>query len=206
MIVMPDQDAVLAVTAETSDMQGEIDLVWKYLLPAMHQGKLPENKVAEAQLQKSLKELALLLPSKHMSKLANEINGKSYTLVADKSKFNNITIKFGKDGTCHINLKGDTAPYELSFGNGSWFSGLTNKPGPSLTAGANENRTMLVPAKVAGSYTWMDDHRLALTLRYIESPHTETFVCEFDANNIIIHQTSSVNNGKELLYKGSQVL
>ncbi|MFD2148294.1 hypothetical protein [Mucilaginibacter antarcticus] len=59
MIVMPDQDAVLAITAETSDMQGEINLVWRYLLPAMTVGKLPANKIAYAQLQTALKELAL---------------------------------------------------------------------------------------------------------------------------------------------------
>ena len=35
MIVMPEQDAVVAITAEASDMQGELDLVWDHLLPAM---------------------------------------------------------------------------------------------------------------------------------------------------------------------------
>ncbi len=44
IIVMPDEDAVIAITAETPDMQEEINLVWQYLLPAMHDGKLPVNK------------------------------------------------------------------------------------------------------------------------------------------------------------------
>ena len=35
IIVMPDQNAVIAITAETTDMQDEINLVWKYLLPAI---------------------------------------------------------------------------------------------------------------------------------------------------------------------------
>ena len=43
MIVMPDQDAVVAITAETSDMQGELDLVWQHLLPAMKQQPLPRD-------------------------------------------------------------------------------------------------------------------------------------------------------------------
>ena len=34
IIVMPEKDAVVAITAETSDMQDEINLVWKFLLPA----------------------------------------------------------------------------------------------------------------------------------------------------------------------------
>ena len=35
IIVMPDQNAVIAMTANIGDMQAEINLVWKYLLPAL---------------------------------------------------------------------------------------------------------------------------------------------------------------------------
>lgn len=35
IIVMPDQNAVIAMTANVGDMQAEINLVWKYLLPAL---------------------------------------------------------------------------------------------------------------------------------------------------------------------------
>ena len=35
IIVMPDQNAVVAITANLGDMQAEINLVWKYLLPAL---------------------------------------------------------------------------------------------------------------------------------------------------------------------------
>ena len=35
IIVMPEQNAVIAMTANISDMQGEINLVWEHLLPAL---------------------------------------------------------------------------------------------------------------------------------------------------------------------------
>jgi CubicO group peptidase (beta-lactamase class C family) len=35
IIVMPDQNSVVAITANLGDMQAEINLVWKYLLPAL---------------------------------------------------------------------------------------------------------------------------------------------------------------------------
>ena len=206
MIVMPDQDAVIAITAETSDMQGEIDLVWKYLLPAMQAGKLPENKVAVAELKKTLKELALAPNPNSISRLAAEFNGKSYTLVNSQSKIKNIAFKFSGNGICQVRLTGDTANYSLSFGSGKWVSSSTNKPGPSLTARAKEIRTMLVPAKVAGSYSWIDDSRLALTLRYIESPHTEKFICEFTGDSITVKQTNTVEGGKETIYTGKRAL
>lgn len=34
-IVLPEQDAVVAITSQTEDMQGVLDKVWKHLLPAM---------------------------------------------------------------------------------------------------------------------------------------------------------------------------
>jgi CubicO group peptidase (beta-lactamase class C family) len=59
IIIMPDQDAVIAITAETADMQEEINLVWKYLLPAIRKNTLPANKKAVAALQQKLASLAL---------------------------------------------------------------------------------------------------------------------------------------------------
>jgi CubicO group peptidase (beta-lactamase class C family) len=33
-IVLPEQDAVIVMTSENKNMQGQLDLVWKHLLPA----------------------------------------------------------------------------------------------------------------------------------------------------------------------------
>jgi CubicO group peptidase (beta-lactamase class C family) len=35
IIIMPEQNAVVAMTANVGDMQEEINLVWKYILPAL---------------------------------------------------------------------------------------------------------------------------------------------------------------------------
>ena len=35
IIVLPDENAVIATTAKINDMQEEINLIWKYLLPAL---------------------------------------------------------------------------------------------------------------------------------------------------------------------------
>lgn len=36
ILVLPDQDAVIAMTANTLNMQGEINLVWRYVLPVLN--------------------------------------------------------------------------------------------------------------------------------------------------------------------------
>ncbi len=63
-IVLPEQDAVVALTANTRDMQAELNLVWDFLLPAFQPGALPENAAALATLQATLGNLAV--PAGHV--------------------------------------------------------------------------------------------------------------------------------------------
>jgi CubicO group peptidase (beta-lactamase class C family) len=54
-IVLPDLDAVVAITADTRDMQAELNVVWDKLLPAFHTESLPEDKGEQEKLQDVLK-------------------------------------------------------------------------------------------------------------------------------------------------------
>ncbi|MDQ2863212.1 MAG: beta-lactamase family protein [Bacteroidota bacterium] len=198
MIVMPDEDVALAITAETADMQDELNLVWKYLLPAMHKGKLNADAKKTALLQQKIKALSVLLPVKNSSKMEQAISGKTYAIEQNNKHLQNIGFNFRTD-ICHVTLKTDTASYQFSFAAGKWKEGTTNKPGPSLTGAAIEITNMLYPAKVEGSYTWKDDNTLQLVLRYIESPHTEYITCHFDGNMLGFSDENSFDYGKNKL-------
>jgi CubicO group peptidase (beta-lactamase class C family) len=54
VVVMPDKDAVVAITADTGDMQGELNTIWEKLLPAFGAQALPENGEAHDKLKKTL--------------------------------------------------------------------------------------------------------------------------------------------------------
>ena len=56
-IVMPEQNAVLAITANTRNLQGVLNVVWDKLLPAFSDEKLSANETAHEELLKSLKSL-----------------------------------------------------------------------------------------------------------------------------------------------------
>ncbi|HEU4901755.1 MAG TPA: hypothetical protein VFT06_03160, partial [Flavisolibacter sp.] len=45
-----------------------------------------------------------------------------------------------------------------------------------------------------GEYTWLDAGTLELVLRYIESPHTETFLCRFEGNAVSVDVKRSFNS------------
>ena len=58
-VVMPEQDAVVSVHAGLGDIQKELDLVWKHLMPAMGGAELPEDAAAQAKLKDRLANLAI---------------------------------------------------------------------------------------------------------------------------------------------------
>ena len=196
MIVMPDQDAVLAITAETADMQEEINLVWKYLLHAFKEGKLPEDKSGDLRLKKKLNQLALPLLAISKEPTKSNLDGKHFEM--DKNKLNIETVHFDYiNGVYKMKIEMEEKEYEFSFGSGNWIVSQTNMPGPSLVAGAIENNQMIYPTKVAGSYTWKDPATLQLVLRYIESPHTETFNCHWDNDQLTMEISKSLDYGQK---------
>lgn len=61
-IVLPEQDAVIAITAKTRNMQQQLDLVWEHLLPAFRDKPLPENPADAGKLKATLSNLKLADP------------------------------------------------------------------------------------------------------------------------------------------------
>ncbi len=194
MIVMPDEDAALAITAETADMQAEINLVWQYLLPAFKKDKLPANNAADRALAQQLKTLALPVPKGN--KETTTLHNKTFTLDTNKLHLHQLSFQSINNNTYAVQFVTDAGSYTIPFGNGKWSLSETSKPGPSLTATAIENTSMIYPTKVAGAYTWKDLNTIQLVLRYIESPHTETFICRLNDNKVTVEETKSEDFGK----------
>lgn len=201
ILVLPEQDVVIAITAETADMQDELNLVWKYLLPAISNDKLPVNKKAVENLHKRLSSLALPLSNKSTtSPVASTISGKTFTIEKNENHIKNLMLKF-TGNECNLTLVADTATYKFGFSSTGWKKGETTKHGPYLLANA---KFVGIPAfKVAGNYAWKDDSTLELTLRYIESPHSEKITCHFNENKILVDFKNSLNqNEKEFSIQG----
>ena len=57
--MLPEQDAVVAITADTNDMQAELNIVWDKLLTAFQQDALPENADEQTKLKPTLANLAV---------------------------------------------------------------------------------------------------------------------------------------------------
>ena len=61
-IVLPELDAVIAITANTGNMQAELNVVWDKLLPAFQAAPLPANVAEETKLKQVLAALEVRAP------------------------------------------------------------------------------------------------------------------------------------------------
>lgn len=195
IIMLPDEDAVIAIQAETPDMQEEINLVWQYLLPSLHPGVLPADPDADALLKKQLAALMLAPPARTANPSADPFNGKTFSLDPNAKKMQKISFSTSGD-ELHVVMQDETASYSIAFGSGRWTNGTTTRLGPNLLTGAVHHAVGLPAFPIAGAYQWVDDHTLKLVLRYIESPHTETMICHADGTKLSIEDQNSYQYGK----------
>jgi CubicO group peptidase (beta-lactamase class C family) len=203
ILVMPDQDAVIAITAETGDMQSELNLVWDYLLPAIKTGKLPENDVVSSTLRQRLSSLELSFPAFVKKPADSNIPGKTFSFEPNDKHLDTMNFQF-RDNVCQVTMMINSTRYSLSFGSGQWIKGETAMLGPDLLLLAKAHFVGLPPSKIAGSYGWKNENTLELVLRYIESPHTETITCKFDKNKISVDfHYSNMPNYNQPELKGS---
>ena len=203
MLVLPEEDAVIAITSETMDMQNELNLVWQYILPAMHADPSALNRNDAILLKKRLSSLQLPLPAKADRVLHTlHIMGKTYKM--DPNEKNIESVSFGGNEniyTLTLNVR-DTV-YKLNFGKSKWILGVTNKRGPSLTELAKENLAGLTPYHIAGTYRWTGPATLETRLKYIDGPHTEIMTFYFDANNLAVDlQASFKRPDQKITLKG----
>ncbi len=198
IIVMPDQDAVIAITSESSTMPDELNLVWKYLLPAMKPNALPVDEQADAELDMKLAALSLA-PLANSPSETIKLNGKSFSLKPNGLHIKSIAFHLNDDKTYTLSLAQDSATYKFNFANGSWLPGQTTMQGPNLLNGAHENIAFLSPSKIVGSYMFVNFNTVKFKIKYIESPHSETFTCYFEGDKLTVTVDKSSSANKVIL-------
>jgi CubicO group peptidase (beta-lactamase class C family) len=124
-VVLPDQDAVLAVTAGTRDMQGILNLTWKLLLPALGPAPLPEAPAAAARatLTQKLSEL-VLPPAQGQATALPEPPARKYKFAANKARLASVSFARTADGSTIV-LRGARGEDQILCGRGRWLAGKT---------------------------------------------------------------------------------
>jgi hypothetical protein len=186
-IVMPDQQAVLAITAGVADMQAVLNLVWDTLLPAMGAHQLPGDEKMASKLAECLKGLKFIAPQRGgTSPITKQIAGKTYRFEPNYETLHSMSFEFGEhDGVLNYRLLGGgkrRGNQRLEFGYGEWREGVTTLGAPT-------------PQKAAASGVWTTEDTFTLTVCLYETPFVLTLACRFDGDKMSYDRKANVAFG-----------
>lgn len=155
-LVLPEQDAVVAITGATAEMQEVLDLVWRHLLPAFGAAPLPGREAEDAALAERMSGLALPSATGKSAPLERPVTFTPYDGgCAGLPKL--TAVEVDADGR-RVTFVEDGDRLELAFG----------EPGWTVTEGP-------VPAAVSGG--WIDEDSLVLDVALLETPHHVDLTC-----------------------------
>ncbi|CAM5716909.1 serine hydrolase domain-containing protein [Streptomyces canus] len=160
-VVLPEQDAVLAITSETVDMQKVLDLAWEHLLPAFGADPLPGREAADTALADRLARLAVP-PAEGKATPADRAEGWNTAFTphggacADQPSLSAVEV----DPAGSVTLVDDGDRLELGLGAGQAGWTVADEP---------------VPVAVSGG--WTGAETLAVDVAFLETPHHLLVTC-----------------------------
>jgi len=187
-IVMPQHDAVLAVTGQSPDMQKSMNIIWENLLPGIQTAALPENSGEQMQLKTELAGLELPVAKGAVSSsLAGKYNGRKWKLAANDLGVQTLQFSFSDKG-CRLTAEKGDKMKSLEFGWEKWATNAQREPYVF-----NPGEMVPMSSKMAGTATWIDDHTLQLNVRFIEAIFGDKLTCVFEGENVTVTFLNSVD-------------
>ena len=181
-VIMPEQDAVLAITSGVGEMQPVLDLVWEHLLPTMYDAPLPEDRAAQAALEHKLAHLALLpQQGRRSSSIAAEVSGRTYVFEKNEQDVDTITLDIDKGGST-LTVQDSNGTHQIAAGNSAWLKGTTTLFGGKVYS-------------VAASGAWTSDDTYVIRLCFNETPFCPTLTFRFSADQLAADWKDNVSFG-----------
>lgn len=189
-IVLPDLDAVVAITSGVRDMQAVMNLVWEKLLPAMKAQPLPEDEVSRRKLQSKLAHLAVRLPSGQPTvSFSAKVSGRWYEFPENDRGIQAVALDFNSKSP-QLLVRAGGVETRTPIGIASWAksrSGFANGLDLFLS----------VPAHpvIAASGAWAADNVFTVKLDLYETPFYSTLTFRFDGDRLLFDSEHNVAFG-----------
>ena len=183
-VVMPEQDAVVAINSGVGDMQAVLNLIWEHLLPATGPTPLADDPAAREKLTRRLAGLALPAPhGSPSSPEASRVSGRTYRLAPNDEKIETLRFDFGHDG-CDLTIRDARGEHRIPVGGGEWRAGTTTfQP---LTRDAQ-------PTEATGAWTHKDT--FVARVSYVETPFCPTFTFRFEEDRVLFDLYGNIGFG-----------
>lgn len=188
-IVIPQHDAVVAITSGVRDMQAVLDITWDKLLPALSisSGGQPDNPAAQKALVEKLGHLEIKpISGTADSVAAKKMQGKKLKFADNAEHFETISIQTDPKATTlafHINGKSQS----VTFSPGNWTKGEF-----AYGAGSRIDAEINQPAAATGAWS---GNTLTARIAFIETPYTLTLKIDLGENEAILNVESNVGFG-----------
>jgi CubicO group peptidase (beta-lactamase class C family) len=171
-VVLLEQNAVVAMTSGTRNMQNVLNLVWEHLLPSMVDVPLPADEQAQAALADKASAIAYSpLSSDIRSPLAEQVSGSRYGFPENERNIQAAAFDFNAD-ECVITLWNEQGQTQVRCGLGHWVKMETN---PSRQ-----------PSRMVASGKWQSDDTFVMNWRYVETPYSDTLTCKFESGKLTV--------------------
>ena len=180
-LVIPELDLVIAITGGSPDMQAMLDVIWEFLLPAIHDADLPEDEDAYAQLTDRLRVLGTLQPSNATLQLPAQP-----TYALDANPFGAQTVGYSAtDTVLSFSLTDSTSVHTVQCGFDSWM--MNDATGP-LLPGNILSRALPDTLAVASHCRPVNDTSVEMLWRLIDTPRTLSLIHTFTETGIRIER------------------
>jgi CubicO group peptidase (beta-lactamase class C family) len=188
--VIPELDAVVAITSGVRDMQRVMNLVWEKLLPAMKANPLPEDVDARGKLEAKLAGLTVRLPSgQPANPLAAKVSGRWYEFPENDRGIQAVALDFNSAAPM-LAVRTAGGETRTPMGIGSWAKGSDG-----FINGLD--RFLSVPARpvVAASGAWTAEDAFTVKLVPYETPFYSTLTFRFDGDTLMLDSEYNVAFG-----------
>jgi CubicO group peptidase (beta-lactamase class C family) len=180
-IVMPEYDAVMAITSGTRDMASVMNLVWDRIVPALQGSPLAADRAAHEKLTAKLASLRLrpVESGTSASTLASTVAGKRYTFGTNRDSIESIMLDSstaGADLTFTVRTAG--VEQHVAARVGAWRKGTIQ------LAGVTE------PIAASGGWTAGDTYTLKV-VRY-RTPFATTYRLRFAGEQLAVESEQNV--------------
>lgn len=209
-VVLPEQDAVVAITSGTGNLQGILNLIWQHLLPALNQPQASEDESAQTALAQRLVNLSLPTPIGNASSpTAEQVSRRTYIFPAADADDGGLTVEsciwsFHATG-CQLTLRTSEGEHQIEADSGHWRRGATtlsqNAARPLSAPGHGSAR----PVAAAGAWTAADTYTLKAC--FYETPFSMTVTARFTDNRLLLHLQQNVAFGstEQVVWEGQAV-
>jgi len=177
-LVMPEQDAVLAITSGIADMQAPLDAVWDHLLPAMAPEALPANAPANMALNETLAALHIApATGDGSSPLAKAVSGKRYAIDKNAARVQSLRLTFEPAGAT-LTVRDGKGTHRVHAGDRAWVEGVT-----TLDIDTRRGRDR-VERPVLASCAWTAPDTYILKFCMVTTPFVPTMTLHFDGDAV----------------------